>query len=357
MQQSKRSQRNEHMRLVFIICCFLLININSFALCLRADAPAKYVVQPGDTLWTIANKYLKYPWEWKTLWHANPQIKNPDRLYVGAVLVLDGKKDAPYIRVLSNGTVKLSPHTRISNIDENAVPPIPLGDIKPFLNESIIMDADRNRLIQAPYVVAYAGEHLMAGQGNIVYVKNLHPQPMPMNGTTKSYVIFRPGGPCLHPKSKRILGYRAKRVADGILDKGGEPASLLLTGIHEGVIINDRVLDDDFPEFDLYFEPSAPSQRVRGNIVDMPDNNTQEAIGQVITLDLGLNAGLEPGNVVALFTAPRAVKDPQIRGNTITIPPERIGEAMIFRSFSQTSFALIVRSTRPIYLLYSFGNP
>lgn len=346
------------MRTVFFICCLLLNSLTSFALCLRDDAPKKYIVQPGDTLWSIADKYLKRPWEWKTLWHANPQIKNPDRLYAGAVLVLrQGPDNKPYIKVLSNGTVKLSPHTRISDIDESAVPPILLGDIRPFLNESIIMDEDHNRLVQAPYVVAYAGEHLMAGQGSKVYVKNLHPQPLPMDGTTTAYAIFRPGGPCLHPKSKRLLGYKATRVGNGVLDNGGEPATLLLTSIHEGIVINDRVLPDDFPEFNLYFEPSAPAQKVRGNIVDMPGNNTQAAIGQVITLDLGLNAGLEPGNVVALFTSPRVVKDPQIRGNTILIPPERVGEAMIFRSFSQTSFALIVRSVRPIYLLYSFGNP
>jgi hypothetical protein len=345
------------MRTLFLICCLFVANLNSYALCLRDDAPKQYVIRPGDTLWSIANKYLKHPWEWKTLWQANPQIKNPDRLYVGARLELQRNNNAPYIRVLSNGTVKLSPHTRISDINENAVPAIPLGDIKPFLNESIIMDKEHDRLVQAPYVVAYAGEHLMAGQGDQVYVKNLHPEAMGLDGTTIAYTIYRSEGPALHPKSKRILGYKATLVGTGILSMGGEPATVLLTSINKGILINDRVLPDDYPEFDLYFKPSTPSQNVRGNIIDMPDNSTQEAIGQVITLDLGMNAGLEPGNVVALFSAARVVADPQVKGDTITIPPERIGEAMIFRSFSQTSFALIVRSIRPVYLLYSFGNP
>ena len=84
------------------------------ALTLRSDAPARYVVQPGDTLWQIANRYLIHPWEWKTLWHANPQIKNPDRLYPGAVIVLRYHQQKPYLTVLSNGIVKLSPHVRTS---------------------------------------------------------------------------------------------------------------------------------------------------------------------------------------------------------------------------------------------------
>ncbi|HHF7367207.1 TPA: LysM peptidoglycan-binding domain-containing protein [Legionella bozemanae] len=55
---------------------------------MKADAPKRYVVQHGDILWSIAGRYLDNPWEWKELWLANPKIKNPNRLYPGAVLAL-----------------------------------------------------------------------------------------------------------------------------------------------------------------------------------------------------------------------------------------------------------------------------
>ncbi|MGL5741772.1 MAG: LysM peptidoglycan-binding domain-containing protein [Legionella sp.] len=124
------------------------------------------MVQRGDTLWSISSRYLHNPWEWKELWHVNPKIKNPNRLYPGAVLVLDYYENKPSLKVLSNGTVKLSPNARPLPWDE-AVPAIPLSDIKAFLNESLVLDVDV--LSRAPYIVAFVGELMMGGQGDDAY--------------------------------------------------------------------------------------------------------------------------------------------------------------------------------------------
>ncbi len=159
------------MRYSLLIFCLLLSAVTN-ALSLKADSPKQYVVQRGDSLWSISSRYLKNPWEWQALWHANSDIKNPNQLYPGAVIALSYYQNKPYLKVLSNGTIKLSPNLRPTPTDE-AVPPIPLGDIKPFLDESLILDEDV--LSRAPYVVGLIGEHMLGGQGDEVYVKGLHP--------------------------------------------------------------------------------------------------------------------------------------------------------------------------------------
>src|SRR3954451_11485617 len=59
-------------------------------LVLKADAPDRYVIVPGDTLWGISTRYTDSPWRWPELWGMNrEQIQNPHLIYPGMVLLLD----------------------------------------------------------------------------------------------------------------------------------------------------------------------------------------------------------------------------------------------------------------------------
>ncbi|MCW8417731.1 LysM peptidoglycan-binding domain-containing protein [Fluoribacter dumoffii] len=342
--------------ILFLI--FLFFSAFNYALSLRSDAPERYVVQSGDTLWSISSHYLHNPWEWKKLWHVNPKIKNPKRLYPGAVLVLSYYKNKPYLRVLSNGTVKLSPNARPMPLEE-AVPPVPLSEIKPFLNESLILDQDI--LSKAPYIVALIGEHMIGGQGDEAYVRGLHPSRDLPTGGIPAYSIFRGGKNYEHPITKELLGYRADLVGYAELVAGGEPATILLTNINEGVKVQDSVLINNSPEFKLYFEPKAPQFFVKGFIIDMPDGmpngNVQEAAGGVVVISLGGRDGLEAGDVLGIYRDSGTVSDPKNKLYPIQLPPERIGEVMVFRVFTKASFALVVRSTRAVYLNNFVTNP
>ena len=86
---------------------------------LKTDAPDRYTVQRGDTLWGIAGRYLERPWNWPQLWNMNrTQVRNPHRIYPGDVLVLDRRSGQ--LRVES---VTLSPRVRDEDISA-AVPTI-----------------------------------------------------------------------------------------------------------------------------------------------------------------------------------------------------------------------------------------
>ena len=62
---------------------------------LREDAPDRHVVVPGDTLWSIAGRFLKDPWRWSELWDMNKdQIRNANRIFPGDVVVIN-RRAAP----------------------------------------------------------------------------------------------------------------------------------------------------------------------------------------------------------------------------------------------------------------------
>lgn len=56
-----------------------------------ASQPAgtTYTVQPGDTLWSIAQQHYGTGFKWDLIYHAN-QISNPNQIYAGQVLAIPG---------------------------------------------------------------------------------------------------------------------------------------------------------------------------------------------------------------------------------------------------------------------------
>lgn len=334
----------------------LIVSISSCAFTLKPDSPSRYVVQPGDTLWEIANRYLQHPWEWTALWHANPHIKNPNQLYPGAVIELRYHHHQPYLHVLSNGTVKLSPRLHTTALNA-AIPPIPLSDIKPFLDSSLVLD--RNVMAEAPYVIAFVGddEQMLAGQGDKVYVKNLCPRSDLRSGETLSYGIYRSAGEYTNPYTKAFLGYKATLIGYGELMQRGDPATVVLTDIREGVQPLDKVMPNNYPGFDLNFMPKVSSSKVKGLIIDTLGDYSQGAEGLVVVLDRGKAEGVQAGDVFAVYTKAKRMKDLECPYGCVRLPRERVGEIMVFRTFTQTSFALVVRSTRAVKVTDRFTTP
>ena len=74
-----------------LVCAFLLASI--FSATLYAQ-DMKHIVQKGDTLWSICEKYYGNADLWPKLWQMNPYITNPHLLEPGDVVVLSEKPPA-----------------------------------------------------------------------------------------------------------------------------------------------------------------------------------------------------------------------------------------------------------------------
>src|ERR1700758_2568787 len=110
-----------------------LLTVASFAIAadLNDDHPDSYVVKKGDTLWDISARFLKQPWLWPEIWQANPQVHNPHLIYPGDVLNLKYVNGGP--------ALKLEPAI---HGEGEAIPAIPVDQLKPFLKDSRVVDPD-----------------------------------------------------------------------------------------------------------------------------------------------------------------------------------------------------------------------
>jgi len=116
----------------------------------RSDHPDEYVVVKGDTLWDISGRFLDKPWQWPSIWNANPQIENPHLIYPGDVVSLVYIDGVPQLRLNRGGTVRLSPSIRV--VDRDAITAIPFESIAPFVKDLRILSPSEFEGL--PYIVA-----------------------------------------------------------------------------------------------------------------------------------------------------------------------------------------------------------
>ncbi len=292
-----------------------------------------YVVQPGDTLWGIAAHFLKNPWEWPKIWHANPQIRNPNLIYPGDRIVLyrlpNGETAAEVI--------PLQPSLRVT-----AIPSYHTGIIMPFLHSPAIINSkkDYDRL---PYLAAALHERPAYTAGDRVFVSGLRDVPV---GTR--YSIVRLGTVLHRLADPKPLGYSMINLGTAELLRSGSEAEIRITSARREIELGDRLVPISSSPTPHYF-PSAPKEAVAAQIVAKMNNAEELTVGQVVVLDQGANAELQPGNVLEIADSARMSKN-AVTGKNFPLPPEKIGTVMIFRVFPQVSYAVITSATRGIPL-------
>ena len=49
----------------------------------QTERPTIYVIQQGDTLWGLCDRFIKDPFYWPNLWARNQAITNPHPIFPG----------------------------------------------------------------------------------------------------------------------------------------------------------------------------------------------------------------------------------------------------------------------------------
>lgn len=377
---------------------------------LQPDAPGQYTVQKGDTLWGIASKFLKDPWKWPQIWEMNrDQIKDPHWIYPGDVIRLDTSGGSPHLALGGGGgaggpsggteaeatanVVKLDPRVRVEPL-QMAIPSIPGSAIGPFLTQPLVVEP--GGLDGAPTIVATEESRVIVGAGNTAYADRI--------GTDSglNWQIFRQGVPLNDPETGELLGYEAKYVGDARVRRFGNPTTIEVTKAKQEVNRGDRLMPAREASVPSYV-PRAPDKPIKGAIMTVAEGVSEFGQFQIVTLNRGGRDGLEIGHVLAISRrgdvvgggsretlsdasdhswfagwrnwwsgvnkgwaemkssapvadAPRAQPVDDRRGGaylgtgSIKLPDERTGLVFVFRVFEKMSYAMVMRSTRPVYV-------
>jgi hypothetical protein len=311
---------------------------------LQDNAPDRYIVERGDTLWDIAKKFLKDPWRWPEIWRLNQdQIRNPHRLRPGDVIVLDRRTSPPQLAV--EDTVKLSPSIREEPVSQ-AIPAIPANVIEPFLTEPLVIE--ENGLQNAPRIVATEENRVNLGPGGVAYVRGL------ADSKQESWHVFRPGRPLVDPATNRTLGIEAVYLGLGRLVRQGDPATLQIVSARQEITSGDRLIAVN-PPLATQYVPHAPTGLIEARIISLYDRLTTSEGGRhsVVSLNKGRRDGIENGHVLAVYrtgalVAQASSPDSRDKEAPVRLPDERYGLVFVFRTFDNVSYALVMESSRPV---------
>lgn len=335
-------------RKILLIFACLLISLPASAISIKAKHPKRYVVQEGDSLWSIADEFLDKPWEWEKLWKHNPHIKNPDQIYPGAVIEFHNGKGKPYLSMSRRARVKLSPQTHRREL-ASPIPPVPIELVKPFFNNSLVFDEPIPNSV--PYVVGFADDRLIGGDDSHIFVTLLR------GGRHQSYSIYRPAGPIRDPNTTQRLGYAGIHIADVKVVKPGEPATVVPSHMNQAIHIGDKLILQHPEKFTLDFYPHAPRLAVDAQVIHIFDGIARAGNNQVVILSRGRLHGLQPGDVVVAIRPGKKVVDPVMKKRWIKLPDEQVAELMVFRTFKRVSFALSMKTWSPLHIKDHVINP
>lgn len=305
---------------------------------LRADAPEHYTVAPGDTLWSIAGRFLHEPWHWSQLWRMNrAQVRNPHLIHPGQIILLDRR--GPWLevaRTLDDGTaeVRLQPRVHETALAA-AIPAIPLQAIEAFLNRPHIVDnADMDG---AAIIIATETSRVLTGAGDTVFASAVR-------ADVGAWQVFRPARALRDPDSGTVIAHEADYLGSARVTEHGEPAVLEITAAVEEIGVGDRLLPSAHTTLFAY-APHAPEQAVRGRIVAIHRGVSEAGPLSVVALNRGEHDGLEAGHVLALLRTRSAAEFRSERGKEVfELPPQRYGLAMVFRVFERVAYALVMES-------------
>jgi len=326
-------------------------------LTLKPDAPERYTVVPGDTLWSIAQRYTDSPWRWSELWNLNKdEIKDPNRIYPGNIIVLDRASGQ---LALDSSTVKLTPQVRAESMAMTVIPSIPPNVIEPFLSRPLVIEPDG--LDNAPTIVAADSSRSVLDAGSRGFVRGI--------GASQegSWFIYRRGQPLVDPETNTTLGYEAIYLGTAKVFQAGEPAIIEVTSVTREVVIGDKLVPAGKPQVPVY-APRAPSSKVQGQVMALYGDRAQlaeAAIGAIVSINRGKSQGVETGNVFALYRLGTTVGVAEgakygwtsKEGADLKLPNERYGLAFVFRVFDRVSYALVMQATRPVNLNDVVQNP
>jgi len=317
--------------------------------------PDAYLIQKGDTLWDLAERWLSDPFLWPQIWDENRYILDSHWIYPGDPLVIPGRPTV----VPEEG-----PETA-----ETAPPVWPPEDETEAGGEEVTGTVEELTPAPAPMVLVAAPsdvycsgyidpEHeysemwvggseepiqLHLGPGNVLYLNQGKNQGVQAGD---EYAVVRKTRQVKHPTTGQLMGSFVKRLGKVRVMLTQEDTSTAVVEMScSDIMMSDELVPwaaipiprrSSMPPFDRY--DVTPSDGPNGLIVALPEVLENVGKGHIVYTDLGLASGVKPGDVLTVY---RRRKD---------LPRMQLGQVVVLTVEPTTSTGMVHLSVREMVI-------
>jgi len=301
------------------------------------DGAYYYIVVRGDTLWDISARFLKNPYLWPQIWNENKYIRDAHWIYPGDPIIL------PKIAVLAEGAGAAGP-TGVGE-EEGLGEELEAGSVLYPITEAATMQC-------APYVVQQKEDDSLQILGSeegadksaftardILYLNK------GSNAGIKAGDVFsfhQAVYDVRHPVTGANLGTKIETTGWGrVILVQENVASLVVEEICDDIHAGDYLRSFEKANVPLVLrKPPAdrltpPSGKTHGYVVDQAADAMISGAGGIVTIDLGSEAGLAPGNIMVIY---------RTMYPSVPTPRNVIGELAVLATRERTSVAKVIYS-------------
>jgi hypothetical protein len=339
---------------VILVTLILLLAICLFSPSFSWAQPRTHVVQRGDTLWDICEKYYGDPNLWPKLWQMNPFITNPHLLKPGdLVTLLEG---VPVRRAEVEQEEKEIPVKKAEEPKPVTAPVVTGIDVSGLTNVQALGHLSVKEVDPWGFVLASESGRQLLSQGETIFLhfdNGKAAKPGDHFNICKSSPLIK------HPITGEKIGYILSVLARVVVEEKvgvgfGGGAFYKKEGVYQARIeeyfrelnVGDLVLP--YEPISQCVQPISIDEPLVGNIVAAQDQRSLVASNRVVYLDHGFNDGVRRGNIFEVVRT-HIVRDP-VKGEveflskprSVILPDIPIGTIMVLESRPDTSTAIVI---------------
>src|SRR5262245_14585150 len=175
-------------------------------------AEGDYIIQPKDTLWDLAGKWLSNPYLWPQVWEQNRYVQDSHWIYPGDPLKVPGQPTVvpPNAEppIDDQGNTGQAPTAEATPTPARPVAPesVPIADPSDLYCSGY---ADPEHQEVETHVVGHEMEREHIAQGDVIYLNRGKNQGVAAGAT---FGVERPTYEVVHPTTGEALGVMVRRL-------------------------------------------------------------------------------------------------------------------------------------------------